>query len=775
MFDICYLVKCIELSYNKEGTNSRKSSAQFMQSVICVQFRSKNMRCEHKIVGAPFIRKHFQIVQNSRTKEVRSMSKKIKKMMSIFIAGSLIFGITGCSQKSSQENLSTTPPAEQPTLEADSATDPGLPADSTESITAEEEPLSVHHQLQVIADQAKKWYPSNEYYAVTDLDQNGRLEIIASTGSQGSGHFTYSKFYQVDETGTTLQKCKTDAKDGDSQNDIVDNLSTAYYDQKTGEYHYITGDFATAGAATGFYTDISAMTLKENRIKSKILAYHSQEIDRKKTTDTCRIITKSGKETEIDTSLFDRETIGDQAFSKCAKLSANISWFQFDLSLKKMTEQQLLAYLERSCQSFSLGYPLKQKKMDIYGYKVQIPQFISMEDSRKQMRLNRLIRDTVAEDLDKALYLSKDKKYNKENPFDLWSLSGQIKYAGQDRASILVEVEGTRKETAHSAEWAYTINLDLTKEVKLSQKDILPEKYRKTVEQLIMDNTCTVIRGNGNEYRKHRVKKYNKKLVDKEKDWENIQVYQTADSVGLLINTAFSAGSYAIFEVLTYNYQDSGIPLEQVNWEAYQYQMTAENYQTLEKYLPVLNGQASFVWTRQEDSTDSKKASPKNTSITMDKFQESLKERSGKDSDSDDFLLESISLCDLTGDGTMELVLYFPYKDGNYLILRREGEIYYGTDVTYYHLMDLQKNGVFIDCGDDARENYIYGTGSYFQMTFEKGVFGRKLLGVLEEKKGKLFIDGKRVDENTYEDWQEDMMTGGIKEYIPWEYNSIEA
>ncbi|MBR0130813.1 MAG: hypothetical protein IJM08_05890 [Firmicutes bacterium] len=60
------------------------------------------------------------------------------------------------------------------------------------------DPSSTEGQLKLLADNKDVWFHSDaeHLYTVTDLDENGRLEMIASL-VEGSGQFSYSYFYEV--------------------------------------------------------------------------------------------------------------------------------------------------------------------------------------------------------------------------------------------------------------------------------------------------------------------------------------------------------------------------------------------------------------------------------------------------------------------------------------------------------------------------------------------------------------------------------------------------
>ena len=69
---------------------------------------------------------------------------------------------------------------------------------------------SVDEQIKIIADNAEMWFGidvNTRYsYCVTDLDANGRLEVISS-GIGGSGCFSMGNIYEVNSSFDGLVKC----------------------------------------------------------------------------------------------------------------------------------------------------------------------------------------------------------------------------------------------------------------------------------------------------------------------------------------------------------------------------------------------------------------------------------------------------------------------------------------------------------------------------------------------------------------------------------------
>ena len=121
----------------------------------------------------------------------------------------------------------------------------------TSEITATSEGTDdISAQLKLIADNNDMWYVSDAYntyfYTVTDLDENGQLELIAAS-CQGSGLYTYSTFYEVNENKNNLSECTYNVFEGDSGPDIITTRTTRY--RSDGNIYYQFIDAARNGMA----------------------------------------------------------------------------------------------------------------------------------------------------------------------------------------------------------------------------------------------------------------------------------------------------------------------------------------------------------------------------------------------------------------------------------------------------------------------------------------------------------------------------------------------
>lgn len=653
--------------------------------------------------------------------------KKMKRAGGLILAAGLLIVSIGCGQSQEKREIETK---------------------DSESQLDDNSRLSMEDQLKVLCKHSDKWLKKENKkepyltYAVTDLDQNGRLEIIASADRMGSGRFSYTDYFQVNKAGDGIEKLWTSYEEGESQVDLVNDLGTAYYDPEKKEYHYITSDFATAGVATGHIKTIEALTLSGRMIRIDSLGYENCERNEDGKEKTAYYKMQSGKEKKIQKLDFSRDLLGDEAYQGCGKLNTHIAWFQFENKLEKVTEENLLYYLRRSAKAFSLADPLVQQKKEIHGFTCEVPQYTTMSDTAKQDRLNQLIVREIGkslEDLDK----------------DTFSLefSCMIKRNDSEYLSLLVTCDGMEEGAAHPAAWADTVNIDCQKEKVLTQTDLLPKVKRKWVEYRILEEDCVDIRDIG--YRAYRMGKDPDNLLEYPEEWKNVDVYQTQDSIGVVIPCIYAMGSYQIYEVRKEN-DSSGVDWDQVDWDAYQYKLPASDYKALQAYMPLLKGEKSFIWNEEKPMGETENATP--VEVTMPQyFQKMAKEAELKDIT---FTLDDIMLCDLTQDGEKELILSFDTLGYFFLILHKEGDQIYGVYRPVRWFKGLTENGIY-----SASGGWVY----YYQMRFADGLFQETRLGGYERMENGMFFIGKRkVKEKEFETWKEKTLGKEVPEYKPF-------
>ncbi len=322
------------------------------------------------------------------------MKKYIKGLLGIVLVSSLC----GCGRIDSRQNHQA---VSEMSLEkaSDSQSEKKvyvpLGADITEP---EGDALSIGHQLYTIVKEREKWqlpFPHEEdymghaaWYTVTDLDQNGRLELIASTGGLGSGLYTHNIFWEIDETGHDLVKYQWDETDesgarlsylwrgkefaysGISQVNISDSdnvIDTVYIDHDKKEYYYgVIGHTHLSG--TENYSSINlwkygtkgggmerlgecAQTI-EKIPDDGLRDYVDQEKNKYRSFDT------KGNGHKLDGENYNLDDLAKQYGDSLEKQPVAISWKQFGVEyqmIRDMSDAQLLHGLEISYQEFGIG------------------------------------------------------------------------------------------------------------------------------------------------------------------------------------------------------------------------------------------------------------------------------------------------------------------------------------------------------------------------------------------------------------------------------------
>lgn len=189
---------------------------------------------------------------------------------------------------------------------------------------------SVDAQIRMIATQRDVWKDSvekfgYENYAVTDMNGNGRLELITAVCG-GTGRFTYSNVYEVNESFDGLRHYKIlRDSEGDSQPDIITSPVPVYYDSENERYYYVFHDFVRLGIE-GHTDMLYGYWLEDGEVQTKMIAYYSQIYDRK--TDRIIRTYKDAEDNEISEEAYNQAEA--KAFSGMEKRSGSIGWKVFD-------------------------------------------------------------------------------------------------------------------------------------------------------------------------------------------------------------------------------------------------------------------------------------------------------------------------------------------------------------------------------------------------------------------------------------------------------------
>ena len=168
------------------------------------------------------------------------------------------------------------------TAEAAQADDTAQAAETAlagDTAKAAETALTAEEQRRILEDNRSLWtfdqedYSPDWYYAFTDLDHNGLLEVLAAS-TQGSGMFTYAHFYEVLPDGSgikNLYHADEEVEVPDDWPEVVMESIPCYYDSSSDCYYYVCTNTTRDGAAHSI-SQTAALSLKDGVAEWEYLA-----------------------------------------------------------------------------------------------------------------------------------------------------------------------------------------------------------------------------------------------------------------------------------------------------------------------------------------------------------------------------------------------------------------------------------------------------------------------------------------------------------------------
>lgn len=190
---------------------------------------------------------------------------------------------------------------------------------------------SLQEQTQLIMDKEDEWKLKEAtekwYYTITDLDHNGRYEVITAI-LQGTGLYTYADFYEVNETYDGLNKCSFKFEEGDSQADIIVDKCDCYYDEANDIYYYNIVDVMRIGMAQHSEAEY-AVSLNGGKIEQKVIVSMLEGYDENK---EAVIEYYDGQGNVVDKEYFDKAV--EEFFKGMEKTEVQFQWTEVEPEVK---------------------------------------------------------------------------------------------------------------------------------------------------------------------------------------------------------------------------------------------------------------------------------------------------------------------------------------------------------------------------------------------------------------------------------------------------------
>ena len=217
---------------------------------------------------------------------------KRKSIIALILSSAMLCGCTFGGRQSGPINGGNRDNDSTPVVEDSEPSLPGiiegLPSDINilPGLPRDDDMPSEDDQIDTIWNNRDKWMFTgqipegyNIYYAVSDLDGNGRLEVIA-TDSYGEYNFSSYSVYEVNEDGTGLNYVVNDIMEGESMPDIEwGETFTFAKDQDGSIIGYIMTDGMRADGGSAYSVNKDFVTMKDGRISYEYIASANTSYD----------------------------------------------------------------------------------------------------------------------------------------------------------------------------------------------------------------------------------------------------------------------------------------------------------------------------------------------------------------------------------------------------------------------------------------------------------------------------------------------------------------
>ena len=168
-------------------------------------------------------------------------------------------------------------------------------------------------------------------YAITDLDRNGQLELLAAS-EHDADHSTTLMVWEVNKTVDTMVKCVVKVEDGGSFPDIMSESADTFFDDKLDTWHYLFFDNIIISDQEAYSAKCSVT------MKNRSLSYDQYAV--------MHVVSSGGNQTVNYTDMEGKPITEDQfnaagvsAFPSQNRSGTNFDWFAYDeISLTRLSD-----------------------------------------------------------------------------------------------------------------------------------------------------------------------------------------------------------------------------------------------------------------------------------------------------------------------------------------------------------------------------------------------------------------------------------------------------
>ena len=225
--------------------------------------------------------------------------------------------------------------------------------------------------------------------------------------------------------------------------------------------------------------------------------------------------------------------------------------------------------------------------------------------------------------------------------------------------------------------------------------------------------------------------------------WDNMLSHIEADDFAWALSAEQDTEEETGEVIADFEYSDEYIPISKIDFASYKSEMSEEDWQALSSFFPILLEGKTFMGQFSPSSNE---------------YTDNFEEYGINDLYAgwypeypDEFILDKFALCDLTGDGQKELVVYCNFAIGQYCIFHKEGNNFYAVYMPVRWFEDLQKNGIYAGSGGAA-------TRYFHRLHFLRDAFWAEEIAMYDW--GYCEIGGEEVSEGEIVAWEEEMMAG---------------